>query len=98
MREPMPSTYPRVRIPGPLKYTSSTCESGVVEHLWDRLIARDLVRIVFFVPRDHFDIAAGVSHALDSYLRAVEGQPAALREYTCCYWESSKLGERGWEL
>ena len=94
----MPSTYPRVRIPGPVKYTSSTSESGVTEHSWDRLIARDLVRIVFFVPRDHFDIAAGVSHALDSYLRAVEGQPAALREYTCCYWEPAKLSARGWEL
>ena len=94
----MPSTYPRVRIPGPVKYTSSTSGSGVTEHLWDRLIARDLVRIVFFVPRDHFDIAAGVSHALDSYLRAVEGQPAALHEYTCCYWEPSRLSARGWEL
>ncbi len=94
----MPSTYPRVRIPGPVKYTSSTSGSGVVEHSWDRLIARDLVRIVFFVPRDHFDIAAGVSHALDSYLSAVEGRPSALFEYTCCYWEPSRLDDRGWEL
>jgi len=98
MSEPMTSTYPRVRIPGPIPYTSRTPESGTVEHLWDRLIARDIVRIVFFVPRDHFDIAAGVSHALDSYVRAVEGRPSALSEYTCCYWEPSKLGERGWEL
>lgn len=94
----MTSTYPRVRIPGPIKYTSSTLEHGTVEHLWDRLIARDIVRIVFFVPRDNFDIAAGVSHALDRYLRAVEGRPRALYEYTCCYWEPSKLGDRGWEL
>jgi hypothetical protein len=91
-------TYPRVRIPGPIPYTSSTPESGVVEHSWDRLIARELVRIVFFVPHDHFDIAAGVSHALDGYLRAVEGRPSALFEYTCCYWEPSRLGDRGWTL
>ncbi|WP_257450317.1 DUF3396 domain-containing protein [Archangium lipolyticum] len=56
------------------------------------------MRIVFFVPHDHFDIAAGVSHALDSYLRAVKGGPSALVEYTCCDWEPSKLGDRGWEL
>jgi hypothetical protein len=59
---------------------------------------RDLVRILFFVPHDHFDIAAGVARALDSYLRAVQGNPRALSEYVCCYWESSKLDERGWEL
>lgn len=94
----MTSTYPRIRIPGPIPYTSRTPESGTVEHSWDRLIARDIVRIVFFVPRDNFDIAAGVAHALDSYVRAVEGRPSALFEYTCCDWEPSKLGERGWEL
>jgi Protein of unknown function (DUF3396) len=94
----MTSTYPRVRIPGPVKYTSWTPESGDVEHLWARLIARDIVRIVFFVPHDHFEIAAGVSHALDGYLRAVKNSPSALLEYTCCYWEPSKLSDRGWEL
>lgn len=91
-------TYPRVRIPGPIPYTSSAPGPGVVEHSWDRLVVRDLVRIVFFVPHDHFDIAAGVSHALDSYLRAVEDRPSALSEYTCGYWEPSRLGDRGWEL
>jgi hypothetical protein len=60
--------------------------------------ARDCLRILFFIPSDHFDIAAGVSHALDSYLRAVEGHPSALSEYTCCDWEPRKLGDRGWEL
>ncbi len=94
----MTSNYPRVRIPGPIHYTSQSDGAGVVEHRWERLIIRDVVRIVFFVPYDHFDIAAGVSHALDSYLRAVGGYPNALSEYTCCYWEPSKLGDRGWEL
>ncbi len=94
----MTSNYPRVRVPGPIHYTSQSDGAGVVEHRWERLIVRDVVRIVFFVPYDHFDIAAGVSHALDSYLRAVGGYPNALSEYTCCYWEPSKLGDRGWEL
>ncbi len=94
----MTSIRPKVRIPGPVPYTSWTPEAGAVTNYWDRLIARDIVRIVFFVPHDNFDIAAGVSHALDSYLRAVNDHPTALSEYTCCYWEPSKLDDRGWEL
>jgi hypothetical protein len=70
----------------------------VVERIEERLLIRDLVRIIFFVPRDHFDIASGVSHALDSYLRAVEGHPGALARYTCSHWEPSRLDDRGWEL
>jgi hypothetical protein len=65
-----------------------------VEH---RLLVRDLFRIVFFLPYDHFDIAAGVSHALDTYVRVVENHPTALSEYICGWGESFKLGERGWE-
>jgi hypothetical protein len=63
-----------------------------------RLLVRDLLRIVFFVPYDNFHIASGVSHALDSYLRAVEDRPNALSHYTCCDWEPDRLCDRGWEL
>ena len=94
----MDSPSPRIRISGPVRSKTWTRETGVVERLEERLLVRDLVRIVFFVPSDHFQIAAGVSHALDSYLRAVEGHPEALSRYTCCYWEPRGLGERGWEL
>ncbi|MFE8602652.1 type VI immunity family protein [Archangium violaceum] len=93
----MTSIRPRVRIPGPIPYTSWSPETGEVTNHWDRLIARDVVRIVFFVPRDHFDIADGVSHTLDSYLRAVSAYPDALSQYTCCDWEPSELDDRGWE-
>ncbi|HYO59959.1 type VI immunity family protein [Archangium sp.] len=94
MRQP----YTRIRISGPIKTSSWTPGLGSVERIEDRLLVRDLVRIVFFVPHDHFDIAPAVSHALDSYLRAVSDQPGALSEYVCCYWESRKLSARGWEL
>ncbi|HEX5754431.1 MAG TPA: type VI immunity family protein [Archangium sp.] len=94
----MTSIRPRVRIPGPIPYTSWAPETGDVTSHWNRLIARDVVRAVFFVPRDHFDIAAGVSHALDSYLHAVSAYPAALSQYTCCDWEPSGLDDGGWEL
>lgn len=89
---------PRIRLSGPVRTKTWTRETGVIERIEDRLLIRDLVRIVFFVPCDHFQIAAGVSHALDSYLRAVEGHPEALSRYTCCYWEPRELSERGWEL
>lgn len=70
---------------------------GTVNSIETRLLVRDVIRLVFFVPYDNFDIAPAVSHALDSYLRAVEGQPA-LSRYVCCYWEEYNLGDRGWEL
>ena len=59
---------------------------------------RDVVRMVFFVPHDHFDIAAAVSHALDRYLRVVDDRPGALSRYTCCDWELDALDDRGWEV
>jgi hypothetical protein len=89
---------PQIRIRGPFKWTSSSSERGTVEHVEDRLLVRDVVRIVFFVPRDHFDIASGVAHALDACSRAIEGHAEALARYVCCYWESEELGDRGWEL
>jgi len=94
----MSAPSPRVRISGTLTNSSWTPEQGTVERVEHRLLVRDLFRIVFFLPYDHFDIAAGISHALDTYLRAVEGHPPALSEYICCWWEAFKLGERGWEL
>lgn len=94
MNEPLP----RVRISGPFKWTSSPSGHGTREHVENRLLVRDVVHITFFVPRDHFDIAPGVAHALDTYLRAVEGHASALSRYVCCHWESYKLSDRGWEL
>jgi hypothetical protein len=89
--------YTRVRISGPITTSSWTPELGTVESVEERLLVRELFRIVLFLPYDHFDIAAGVSHALDTYVRAVAGRPAALSEYTCCFGEAFKLGERGGE-
>jgi len=90
--------YPRVRISGPVTTSSWTPEQGTVERVEHRLLVRDVFRLVFFLPYDHFDLATGISHALDTYSCAVEGRPAALSEYICCWWQPRKLGERGWEL
>ncbi|ATB28508.1 hypothetical protein MEBOL_001956 [Melittangium boletus DSM 14713] len=95
----MGNSHTRVRITGPVQTrTWNPAEGVVVERVEEKLLVRDFVRIVFFIPHDHFDIAAGVSHALGSYLRAVEGHQDAISTYTCCYWEPSTLNERGWQL
>lgn len=94
----MTAPYPRIRLSGPVKSRSWHPDTGVVERIEERLLVRGLFRIVFFIPHDHFDIAAGISHALDSYLRAVGTRAGALSQYTCCYWEPGKLDDRGWEL
>jgi hypothetical protein len=93
----MNKPLPRIRISGPFEWTSSPPGRGTIEHVENRLLVRDVIRIVFFVPYDHFDIARGVEHALDAYVRVVAGHPSALSRYLCCYWEDYELCDRGWE-
>lgn len=93
----MTALFPKVRIRRPMTRASWTPESGTVEETEDRLLVRDVFRLVFFLPHDHFDLAAGVSHALDTYVRAVEGCPSALSEYICGWWQPFKLSEQGWK-
>lgn len=94
----MTSIRPQVRVRGLISSTSWAPETGEVTTAVDRLLVRDVVRIVFFVPCDNFGISAGVSHVLHSYLRAINTSPAALSTYTCGYWEPGKIDDRGWEL
>jgi len=89
---------PRIRLTGPVQTRSWTSATGVVERTEERLLVRDLVRMVFFIPHDHFDIAPGVAYALDSYLHAVERHVDALSTYTCCHWQPGELNPRGWQL
>ena len=83
----MSLTYPRVRIP------DTVTQDGA-----ERLLARDIVRLVFFLPYDHHLLAPGVTHALDSYLREIAGHPNALVYGKCCWWEYSRLDEGEWQL
>lgn len=94
----MQMPYPHVRVPGAVKSRSWTPSTGSVEGSEERLLVAGLLRVVFFIPHDHVDIAAGVSHALEIYLRAVEGGSGALSEYTCCDWDARTLDEQGLQL
>jgi hypothetical protein len=92
----MTPRYPRVRIPGPVKWnTWSEEKQQLVENSWDRLTARDTVRIIFFMPEDYFFLGPAVSRALDYYVRAVDGCPGALSDYRLRD-SSGPLSLHGW--
>ena len=62
---------PRIR-PYSTSRTLQTLAAGDPPHGESAMAARDVVRFAFYLPHDHSDIAAGVSHAVESYLRAVD--------------------------
>ncbi len=55
----------------------------------DRLLVREVVRIAFYMPHDHRDLAAGVARALDAYVRAMGEEPEAL----CHGWDTEGEGD-----
>ncbi|WNG51782.1 DUF3396 domain-containing protein [Archangium minus] len=66
MTSPFPRIRHRGRPPGRVKLWS-----GEEPRFPRQLLARDVVRFAFYLPYDHPDIASGVSHAVESYMRAV---------------------------
>jgi hypothetical protein len=68
----MTEHYPRIRRHGPTP-------------LGEQLLLREVVRISFYMPYDHRELAAGVERALDAYLRVVGQGPE-----TVCYWEDTE--------
>jgi len=61
-----------------------------------QLLAREVFRVVFYMPHDHPDIALGVSHALDSYLRAVGEGPQRIHSVSLNHDEGAPLTEERW--
>jgi len=101
----MRASLPRIRVQGTLRNESYGFEQvggefvkKVREHVYEAVLARDVVRIIFFIPQDHHHLTAGVTHALDSYLREIEGHPNAIVYGKCCWWEYSRLDEGEWQL
>ena len=60
--------YPQIRHHGPTRQG-------------ERLLIRETIRITFYMPHDHVDLATGVNRALDGYIRAVGEGPE-----TVCGW------------
>lgn len=83
----MDERYPRIR-------RSEPTPQG------ERVLLREAVRIVFYLPHEHVELAEGVGHALDVYLHVVGQGPETL-----CYWEDTEgegdrfpLDESSWRL
>ncbi len=62
----------------------------------ERLVQREVIRLVLHLPFDHRDLAAHVSRALDVYLSALSAGPATFSEYSLGD-EEYALGASGWE-
>jgi hypothetical protein len=60
------------------------------------LLAREVVRIDFYMPHEHPDLSAGVLHAIDSYMRAVGQGPRTINHVYLSYDEGSRLTEETW--
>ncbi|OJT24887.1 hypothetical protein BO221_10840 [Archangium sp. Cb G35] len=63
----------------------------------EELLAREVVRLAFYLPYDHPDIASGVSLALDSYMRAVGEGSATIHEAFVDDDEGAPLSPERWQ-
>jgi hypothetical protein len=61
-----------------------------------QLLAREVFRVTFYMPHDHPDIGLGVSHAIDSYMRAVGEGPKTINYVSFSHDEGSALTAEQW--
>jgi TseV toxin immunity protein TsiV len=88
--------YPRIRHrgrrPGYVKLWS-----GETPRFPRELLARDVVRFAFYMPHDHPEIASGVNHAVESYMRAVGQGPTTIDHSFTNDDEGDALTEDRWD-
>ncbi|WP_395852022.1 type VI immunity family protein [Cystobacter fuscus] len=92
----MANDYPRFRLRG-IPEVRVLMSPGGVQRPRRRLLARDVFRIVFYLPHDHPDISHGVSHAIDCYIRAVGEGPKTINYVSFSHDEGSALTAEQWE-
>jgi hypothetical protein len=63
----------------------------------EQLVVREAIRICFYMPHDHPDVATGVAHAIDSYVRAVGEGPATLSHAALGEYDHEELSTERWE-
>jgi hypothetical protein len=83
----MTPNYPRIRYHGLKPYSEDPNE---------QLLVREAVRICFYMPHDHPEIASGVAHAIDRYVRAVGEGPATVHFASFGGEDSAPLTEETW--
>jgi hypothetical protein len=60
------------------------------------LLAREVIRIAFYLPYEHPDLASGVGHAIDSYIHAVGEAPGTINSVHFSHDEGTRLTEESW--
>lgn len=84
----MTQHYPRIR-----PYGVYPPEKEVGE----RLLAREVIHFAFYMQHDHPDIAAGVSHAFDCYMKAVGEGPDTINACAFGYYSHGPLSDERWK-
>jgi hypothetical protein len=84
----MTQHYPRIR---PYGVYPPEKEAG------ERLLAREVIHFAFYMPHDHPDLAAGVSHAFDCYLNAVGEGPDTINSCSLDEYSYDPLSGERWE-
>ncbi|WP_245814419.1 type VI immunity family protein [Cystobacter ferrugineus] len=91
----MANDYPRFRLRG-IPEVRVLMSPGGIQRPHRRLLAREVFRIAFYMPHDHPDIAQGVGHAIDCYMRAVGEGPKTINYVSRSYDEGSALTTEQW--
>ena len=92
----MTARYPRIRYRGrpPVRYR---LWNGDPPRLKRELLARDVICFAFYLPHDHPEIAEGIAHAVDVYLRVVGQGPGTIHHSFTNEDEGDALTVERWQ-
>jgi hypothetical protein len=90
----MVGRYPRLRLRGIPEVR--VLGPGGLHRPLRRLMAREVFRMVFYMPHDHPDLALGVSHAIDTYMHGVGEGPKTIHYVSRSHEEGSVLSAEQW--
>lgn len=91
----MTRTLSRIRLHGISPGRWKTYD-GAPPHPVSELLAREVVRLAFYMPHDHPELSSGVSHAIDCYMRAVGEGPETINRVHFSHDEGTGLTEESW--
>jgi len=90
----MAGNYPRLRLRGVPEVR--VLSVGGPPRPRRQVLAREVFRVVFYMPHDHPDLSLGVRHAIDSYMRAVGEGPKTINFVSRSHDEGAALTAEQW--